>query len=100
MAYDKVGWRFMFQVMEKLGMPNSFTHMIRLLFQDAVVSVNIHNQATLPFELHSGVRQGCPLASYLFIIIMEALNVTIKNAVQIGHIESISLPQYNAQKNH
>ena len=30
--------------------------MIRLLFQDAFVSIDINNQVTEPFELHRGVR--------------------------------------------
>ena len=34
---------FMFKVMEKLGMPNSFDNMISLLFQDAMVLVKVYN---------------------------------------------------------
>ena len=33
----------MFQNMEKLGMRNSFVNIIRLLFYDASVSININN---------------------------------------------------------
>lgn len=47
--------------MEKLGMPNSFIHMINLLFQYAAIFVNINNQDTKPLKLYRGVRQGCPL---------------------------------------
>jgi hypothetical protein len=38
-AYDIVDWMFMFKILEKLGMPISFTDMIRLLFQNASVSI-------------------------------------------------------------
>jgi hypothetical protein len=77
-AYDIVDWAFMFQITEKLGMPNTFIHVIRMLFHDAMVPININNQTTTPFELHRGVRHGCPLAPYLFIITTEALKTTIK----------------------
>ena len=90
-VYDKAYWRFMFQFMEQLGMPNSFTHTIRFLFQDPVVLIKNNDQATKPSNLHRGVRQGCPLAPYLFVIIAEALNVVVKNALRIGHIEGICL---------
>jgi hypothetical protein len=36
--------------MEKLGMPNSFIKMIRLLLCDASVFVNFNNQATKPLD--------------------------------------------------
>lgn len=54
-AYDRVHWVFMFKVVEKLGMPNSFINMFRLLFQDASVSIQINNQVTNLFDLHRGV---------------------------------------------
>lgn len=67
----------MLQVMEKLGMHTSFISMIRLLFQDATIFVDIDNQRTQPFGIHQGVRQGCHLAPYLFIIVAEELKVEV-----------------------
>jgi hypothetical protein len=49
-AYDGVDWTIMIQSMEKLGMPNSFIKMIRLLLCDASVFVNFNNQATKPLD--------------------------------------------------
>ena len=60
----------MFQV-KKLGMPNSFIIMIRFLFQDAFVSININNQVTKAFARHGGACQEYPLALYLFITVAE-----------------------------
>lgn len=49
-AYVWFDWTSMFWVMETLRVPNSFINMIRLLFFDASVFVNINNQATKPFD--------------------------------------------------
>lgn len=49
---------FIFQVIKKLGMPSPFIHMINLLFQGAIFSIEINNQVTKPFALHRDVRQG------------------------------------------
>jgi len=38
------------------------------------------------------VRQGCPLAPYLFLIVGEALNVAVKNLKKKGEISGIALP--------
>lgn len=51
-----------------------------MLFYDAIVSININNQVTEPFGIHIGIRQGCPLAPYLFILTVEAFNATVKYA--------------------
>lgn len=52
-------------------MPDSFINMIGLLFQDAIVFVDINNQVLEPFEFHRGVCQGCPIAPYVFMIVVE-----------------------------
>lgn len=83
----------MFQVLEKLGIPSPFIHMIRLQYQDTIVFQKINNQVTKPFAIHRGIYQGCPFAPYLFIIVVEALNDVIKNAMRISLIKGISLSQ-------
>ena len=95
-AYDSVDWTFMLQIMEKLGMPKSI-NLILLLFYDALVSININNQATQTFRLYRGVHQGCPLAPYLFIILGEALNVVVKNGVGVALLKAF--PFLNAIPN-
>lgn len=50
-------------------MPRSI-NMIRPMFQDATILMNIINQVTNPFNLHKGIQRGCPLAAYLLIIFM------------------------------
>jgi hypothetical protein len=54
--------------MRKGGMPSAFIKLIRMLFYDATIFVDINNQVTKSFEVHGGIPQGCPLAPYLFII--------------------------------
>ena len=72
--------------------------MIRLLFQDASISIDINKQVTKPFALHRAVRQGYPLPPYLCIIMEEALNAATKNALRLGNLKGIVLPQSNSQQ--
>lgn len=82
----------MFAAMAKLGFPEDFTKMISLLFTDATNHVNVNGSLSPAFQLNRSVRQGCPVASYLFLIVSEALNALIKNQVDAGLIKGISLP--------
>lgn len=72
--------------------------MIRLLFQDAFVSIDINNQVTEPFELHRGVRQEHHLPPYLCIITAKALNAAVINALRLGSLKGIVLTQSNSQQ--
>lgn len=69
----------MFSVLEKIGMPNVFINMILSLSQNVEVRVNMNNCATNPFQLHRRVRQGCPLAPYLFIVVTNVVKAEIRD---------------------
>jgi len=69
-AYDKVSWVFfLFKAMKKLGMPNEFFNLINFLIQKAKVPICFNGNITSSFKIHKGVKQGCPLAPYLFFIV-------------------------------
>lgn len=91
-AYDKVDWGFLFATMTKIGISTPFLDMVRLLLLDASNHVNVNGKLSPTFEIHRGVRQGCPMAPYLFLIISEALNALIKQQVELDLIKGITLP--------
>jgi hypothetical protein len=70
-----VDLRFLFRALALLGFPPAFTDMVRLLFLNAVARVSVNGKATGTFPIQQDVRQGCPLAPYLFLIIGEILNL-------------------------
>jgi hypothetical protein len=68
-----------------MGFPNLFV----MLFQDAAVRVNVNGITTQAFPIQQGVCQGHPLPSYLFLVIGEILNHSIKREVLRGRIYGI-----------
>jgi hypothetical protein len=91
-AYDKVDFSFMFQALHLLDFPQLFIHMVHLLFEKAVAKVLVNGRTTSAFQNLQGVRQGCPLAPYLFLVIGKILNHCIKKEAQRGRIKGIELP--------
>jgi exonuclease III len=91
-AYDKVDLTFLFSALESLGFPELFLRMTRLLFHNAAARVSLNGKSTSAFPIQQGVRQGCPLAPYLFLVVGEILNHTIKREVHRGRIKGIELP--------
>lgn len=79
----------MFQVMRTLRISKKLFKMIRLLFYDATVSMNTNNQTIKRLEFHRLVCQGFPIASYLVIIMVEALNAAVKHQMRIDNLKGI-----------
>ena len=50
-AYDKVDLTFLFNVMSRLGLPDSFDTMTQLLFSRAKVCISINGRNTKPFRI-------------------------------------------------
>jgi uncharacterized coiled-coil protein SlyX len=91
-AYDRVDLRFLYAALVKFGFPAEFMSMVKLLFHQAEACVSINGRITKKFQHAQGVRQGCPLAPYLFLIVGEVLNLTLKKEVADGRIRGIRLP--------
>jgi hypothetical protein len=50
------------------------------------------------FKIGRGVRQGCPIAPYLFLIVAEVLNTMVAAEVETGRLKGIELPFRNRQQ--
>jgi hypothetical protein len=53
--------------------------------------VLINGEATDYFKSGRGLRQGCPLSPYLFILIMEGLSLMFKKSISEGKITGIKV---------
>lgn len=92
-AYDKVSWRFLFLTMEKIGIGDTFTKWVKFLCGNAKAVVNLNGSLGEDFDIQRGVKQGCPLAPYLFLIVGEVLTHIIKKVVVEGRMWGITLPR-------
>ncbi|KAH9648147.1 reverse transcriptase domain-containing protein [Citrus sinensis] len=73
-AYDRVEWSFLDQIMEKFSFSNKWRSLIMSCITTAQFSVIINGTPKGLILLEKGLRQGCPLSSYLFIMYAEAFS--------------------------
>ena len=97
-AYDKVSWQFLFCTILKMNINNKFIQWVKLLFANISATVNLNETPGSTFKVERGVRQGCPIAPYLFILIGEVLTHIIKKAVVEGRLKGITLPRGKNQQ--
>ncbi|GJS62440.1 RNA-directed DNA polymerase, eukaryota [Tanacetum coccineum] len=56
-----------------------------------MASILINGSPTSEFQFHCGLKQGDPLAPYLFILIMESLHLSFSRAVDAGIFTGIKI---------
>ncbi|XP_074314185.1 secreted RxLR effector protein 78-like [Silene latifolia] len=72
-AYDSVEWSFLFQMLQELNFPSSFTNLIKECVTTATYTLNLNGDSFGWFKGQKGLRQGDPLSPLLFTICMEYL---------------------------
>ena len=78
-AFDTVNREALWTILGKFGCPRKFVQIIRL-FHDEMVGQVLHNgDASDPFKISNGVKQGCVLAPVLFNLFFTCV---LKHATQ------------------
>ena len=72
-AYDTLDRDFLFAVMAKLGFDGPFLGIVRLLLSHTFSRARVNGCLSESYELSAGVRQGCPLAPFLYLFMGQAL---------------------------
>ncbi|KAL5740040.1 hypothetical protein ACOSQ2_029220 [Xanthoceras sorbifolium] len=77
-AYDRVEWGFLEIIMEKLGFPEHFRALVMDCVSTSKLFFLVNWKSVGEVTPHRGLRQGCPLSPYLFLLCAEALSSLIK----------------------
>jgi len=91
-AFDCIEWDFVYTALELFGFPSIFIDWVKVLYNNISACVINNGKYCAFFNLYRGVRQGCPLSPYLFVLAAEILSLYIK---QKGNIEGIVIGKYN-----
>ena len=93
-AYDRVLWPFLENVMRALGLPQKWRNCTSTLYRTATSSVMMVGTREPAFQLQLSVRQGCPLAPYLYLFVTEAFSAYLQ--APINGLRGLPIP--NAAK--
>src|SRR6266508_1872660 len=79
-VYDKFKWPFLQQVLKMKGFAPRWCDWIDKVMSKGSVAVKVNDQVGHYFQTRKGVRQGDPLSSILFNIVVDMLVVLIEMA--------------------
>lgn len=97
-AFDSIDWNFMFQVLDFYNFSEQIKNWTKILYTDIKACLQNNGWLSSGFNLSRGVRQGCPLSPYLFILCVELLAEDIRmnkeiEGITVNNIE-IKICQY------
>ncbi|CAI5483302.1 unnamed protein product [Closterium sp. Yama58-4] len=72
-AFDSVSREFLFDVLERMGFPERLVSWVKGLHEGTTTKLLINGWLGEGVDVVSRVRQGCPLAPYLFLCAVEPL---------------------------
>jgi hypothetical protein len=86
-AFEKIQHPFMIKVLERSGIQGPYLTMIKAICSKPVANIKLNGEKLETIPLKSGTRQGCPLSSFLFNIVLEVLNRAIRQQKEIKGIQ-------------
>ena len=97
-AFDSLEWTFILSTLRSFGFGTSLINWVKTLYSHTESCILNNGWASNFFEIQRGVRQGCPLSPYLFILSVEVLATAIRNNTNVKGIsvnnEEIKISQY------
>ena len=78
-AFDTVEHSFIFDLLNFFGFGSYFIHAIHVMYTNCNSSIKLFNGTSERFNINRGIKQGDPVAPYIFLIVIQALCLHINN---------------------
>ena len=85
-AFDSINHTFIIRCLKHFNFGEDFIRWVKLFYHDAKSRVSNNANMSNFFPILRGVRQGCPLSTYLFIMCIELLSYKISTTEDIKGI--------------
>ena len=86
-AFNSVEHYFIYDVLRKFNFGNNFVEWIKLLHNNAELTVINNGYTSKWFKPSRGLQQGCPASALLFTLVVEIMAIKLRAAPMINGIQ-------------
>ena len=86
-AFDRVEWGYLKICLESFGFGPKFITNVMMLYRYGQSCINTNGFLSKYFPISRSMRQGCPIAAYLYIVQAEPMAETIRKEKRIKGID-------------
>ncbi|KAJ9538568.1 hypothetical protein OSB04_031301 [Centaurea solstitialis] len=91
---------FLIDSLENMGFGTKWRRWIEACLKSSTMSVLVNGSPTKEFGMERGLRQGDPLAPFLFLIVEENQNILFEEACEKGIFEGLKIGQEEITVSH
>ena len=99
-AFDTVNRSFLYRVLAAFGFSQEFINLIKACTENIWIAPMVNGRPADFFLATRGLRQGCPLSPFLYILMADSLSKKLTQEKQTGSIPGIRIVQGIAPVNH
>ena len=101
MAFDKLDREAMCISLTRLGVHRQYVNIIKDLYTDQTFTIKGPRGESTTATPHTGIRKGCPLSPYLFIMVMTVLLADVDTRLRVHGVPtnswSVGKPIYDIE---
>jgi hypothetical protein len=90
-AYDSVEWSFLDYMLGRFGFREKWKNWIRTCVFGGSMSVLVNGGPTEEINIQRGLKQGDPLAPFLFLLVVEGLGELMRRAVELQRFKGFQV---------
>ncbi|CAN1261991.1 Putative ribonuclease H protein At1g65750 [Linum perenne] len=88
-AYDRVAWEYLKAVLIKVGFGQKWVDWMMMCVCSVEYTATVNSVKVGPIVPGRGLRQGCPLSPFLFLLCAEGLSNMLKKAERGGKLHGV-----------
>lgn len=93
-AFDRMDWKFIQHTLSLHGFPPGLTSWVMACIRSAHFTILFQGRGDGFITPKRGIRQGCALSPYVFILCMNVLTTMLHNEQQAGRIQGLRLTRH------
>ncbi|KAF7135390.1 hypothetical protein RHSIM_Rhsim08G0109800 [Rhododendron simsii] len=93
-AFDRIEWSYLEAVLRKFGFNETWIRWVMSCVTTVSFATLINGEKGELFTPSRGIRQGCPLSPYLFILCAEGFHCLIQRAIMNSSLNGVKIGQH------